>query len=489
MDATQMLHRMCHDALSNADVNAIRKSRGFSREEVATRALLENFFLSDIGVEAAIGALSKEEVVLLHLLKYLGEAVDITLFVRIYGDEDRPRYGTFTQRHKDVFKKVRRSLVRKGVLLFAETGGWAGDTKMERRRFRFPRQFERCLPPLIKRTTTFEGPGDVRPDVVRRKLMEIVEGQHTSPVRDKQYRLNLVGGELRMGDRPFRVRYLSEWRRACWESAAPSLEGPHRIGARGKIVSPVEATTYILGQLGENEWIRPGQLSLPLRIFCGVHVSGEEICAAGWEWGSLAKQEADGDTYYRLPAEGVLGEGPETGSSPDPKQYLYAPAGHPLGVNLETVPYQRLEQLAQISDLEVAGSGSATSAGSVQALNQVEGGPHLLASPNLIKLGNAPASLREQPLTQWLRDNAPAFRQALETVEQRWGKQIVHEDVLIAQVDDVALKVQLENAFPDAKEVVFLSNDFMVFPRQLLPAIERAVAKSGHVIRTVQPND
>jgi len=56
---------------------------------------------------------------------------------------------------------------------------------------------------------------------------------------------------------------------------------------------------------------------------------------------------------------------------------------------------------------------------------------------------------------------------------------------LVAKVDDLGLKVQLERAFPDRKKMRFLPDDYIAFPRDLLPAVERLIAKSGHVIRKV----
>ena len=471
MNASQMLHKMCHEVLSNADVKAICKSRGFSTKETASRALFENFFLSDIGVEATIGSLTKEETVLLHLLKFIGDEVDISFFARIYADKQSQGsyyYQTFTQRYKDVFKKVRTSLVRKGVLLIAEASAWQGDTKIERWRFRFPREFERFLPPLIKSTRTFEESGDVKP-AARHKLMEVVGGRQPPPAKsDKQYRLKIVAGELRMGNEVFRAGRLSEWQRACWEASVPSpkkREKGIRASSREKTISPIKAAVYVFSQLEENEWIHPGQLGLPLRVFCDAHLSGEEVCKTGWQWGYLAKQEADGDTYYRLPKT-------ETAIDVSPERYLYAASGHRLAVNLETVPYNCLELLVQIANVQVADLGQ----------------PHLTASPDTIKMGHALESIRNHPLTQWLRENAPDFRQALETVEQRWGKQIIHENLLIAHVGDLILRVQLERAFPDSEAIVFLPNDYIAFPYHLLAAVEKVIAKSGHVIRTVQQN-
>ncbi len=472
MNTSQMLNKMCHEVLSDADIKAICKSRGFSAKEAASRALFENFYLSDIGIEAAMASLTKEETVCLHLLQFVGEEVDVSFFARIYSSKQAQSqyyyYETFTQRYKDVFKQVKTSLIRKGVLLIAEGSACQGDTKMERWRFRFPQEFERFLPPLIQSTRTFEGSGEVKSSVLRQKLTEIVGARQLSPAKsDKQYRLKIVEGNLQIGNDTFYAERLAEWQQACWEASAPlpKKEKRARISRQEKTLPPVQAAVHIFSQLEQNEWIRPNQLNLPLRIFCDAHLSGEQICQDGWQWSCLAKQEVDGNTYYRLPEES------QTDTSPE--HYLHTPAGHPMTVNLETVPYDSLELLAQISNVQAADSGQ----------------PYLLASPDLIKIGNALESIRHRPLTQWLQENAPDFRQALETVEQRWGRQIVHENLLIAHVDDMVLKVQLEKAFADSADVVFLPNDYIAFPNLLLAEIAKVIAKSGHVIRTVQQND
>jgi hypothetical protein len=223
---------------------------------------------------------------------------------------------------------------------------------------------------------------------------------------------------------------------------------------------------YVFSQLGDNKWIRPGQLSLPLRIFCDTDVSGETICEAGWKWGYLAKQETDDGTCYCLPGQDAQDE-------TSPEHYLHAAPGHPLVVNLETVPCDSLELVAQVSNVRV----------------MVPGQPRLEALPNVVKMGKAMESIQHHPLTRWLRENAPDFRQALETVEQKWGKRILHENLLVAHVDDLVLRVQLEKAFPDPGDVVFLPNDYIAFPYPLLAEIEKVVTQSGHVIKTVQQND
>ncbi|MBU1878343.1 MAG: hypothetical protein KJ734_05280, partial [Chloroflexi bacterium] len=254
MNASQMLHQMCHEVLSNTDVKAIAKSRGFSAQESASRALLENFYPSDIGVAAAMGTLTEEEVTLLHLLKLTGETVDVAFFARIYGDSNiaQYRYLSFTRRHKDVLKQVQNALVRKGLLLMAEDPAvWNAETKMERWRFRLPREFEGLLPPLIRSAQTLAGAGDLRADVVRAKLQELTGGPRPAGSTDRQYQLHIVDGQLRMGERAFRARHLVEWQQASWRAAVPAprvKDAP--LGNKGPKVAPLEAVTYAFDQLG-----------------------------------------------------------------------------------------------------------------------------------------------------------------------------------------------------------------------------------------------
>ncbi len=57
MDLSPILAQMCHEGFSQADLNAIARARGFRKQETASRATFESFFLSTIGVENALAAL------------------------------------------------------------------------------------------------------------------------------------------------------------------------------------------------------------------------------------------------------------------------------------------------------------------------------------------------------------------------------------------------------------------------------------------------
>jgi hypothetical protein len=481
MDAPQMLSQMCRELLSDADVKAICKSRGFSTAEATTRAIFENFFLSDIGVAAALATLSAQEVAALHLLKVLAAEVAIPFFERAYGNaETRGLYGyTFNQRYGETYKQMQAGLLRKGVLVIGQEPDLGdGRTKMERWRCRFPKEFEKFLPSLAQGGKRLSGPGELREDVLREKVLGIVEQQPGSRSdRNDPFRMDLAKGELRIGGERFSVQRLQEWQRSRWEDALGSLAkasspASHRADVKPIYVSPIEAATYVLGQLQPDEWLLPEALDLPLAVFCfgGQTANGQQVCTTGWEWGYLARSHAAGRTLYRLPPPALTaGAGaPEPRAGAGPASYAQPAADGGVIVSLKTAPYDALEQIVRLADLRV-GSG-----------------PCLVASPNLIKMGKATAGLRDGTIGRWLRDNSPAFGSAFETVEARWGKQIVHTNLLIARITDPALRVQIERAAAAPGSLIVLSDEYIAFPRAMLGIIEKTLARSGHVIKTVQ---
>ncbi|MCB0061464.1 MAG: hypothetical protein KDE19_05100, partial [Caldilineaceae bacterium] len=433
MNQTELLHTMCHDVLSNADVKAISKSRGFSDVEAGTRALFESFFLSEIGVAQVMQELSRKEIVLLHLLHTRDQLVDIAFFARAYGETTRS-YGTFTQQYQSVFQAVREALVRRGLLLMAEAGN--GDTKMERWRFQFPQQFAHLLPPLLETPATIAAEGTVNQELVRAKVMTLLKakrfGVHVANF-DK-YKLEIVDGDLRMGAQRFAVSTLQAMQIECWEAASPKPT-MQKIYVRKQTPDPslIEAARYAFGQLGTDEWLTPPQLDPILEIFCDKpKVDPEKLCEAGWEWGCLARHTAKGQAHYRLPTE--------TETAKRRPGAALTVTDTRIEVELERIDYADLEVLARIADW------------------RVEKG-QLLGVPSLVKVGNLTPTDREHPLLQWLETNASVYAGALRTVQQRWGKTIVHENLLVAKVNDLTLKVAIEKALGDDDNLLLLPNN------------------------------
>lgn len=458
MDMQIMLKQMCKSELNDSDLKAICKSRGFPAREATSRDIFENFFLSMIGIKEALNSLTYEEVVFLHLLNKINKEVGIEYFERLYGCA-RPAggydYRTFNQRYKETFKNVKNNLVRKGVLIFIEREVYTASTKLERLRFRFPPEFGNFLPPIVK-TSKFKEAGDFKREILRDKLLEIIGGeQKQSPFsKERSFTLTIKDGDLSIGAEKFRVSHLLKWQRACWQA---SVEANTRVQSGD--MTPIEVTRYALSQLQEHEWLPADALAVMLKIFTGEEKDhhGEHICEVGWEWGCLVKVVADGKTYYRLPEDF-----PEDTTSPE--HYLQIRHDGTVALNLMTIPYTALEVLASVSILDVHNS-------------------NLEAAASLIKIGNALETFRKNNVFEWLRENSPVFHTAIEMAQKRWGKQIIHENLMIARVKDLSLKVQIENSFADPKSLVSLPNDYIAFPCELLPAIQKLVETSGHVIK------
>jgi hypothetical protein len=111
------------------------------------------------------------------------------------------------------------------------------------------------------------------------------------------------------------------------------------------------------------------------------------------------------------------------------------------------------------------------------------GRPLLLVTPNLVKLGRTPDTVAALPMVEWLQKNARAFHQAFETIRRRRGKTILHENLLVARVGDLSLKVALEKAL--GGRITPLGEEFLAFPSGAAAEVKRLVAQMGHVVREV----
>jgi hypothetical protein len=458
VNQTEMLHQMCHEVLTEADIRAICKNRGLPDQAASSRHLLESLFLSDAGVAVALGTLDRSEIALLHLLRSHDKPVDVAFFSRLEPPQSKGRsHGTFAQRFQGLFSRVKDRLVRGGILLLAlGPESLSKKTKMERWQFALLAQLARHLPPLVESAKRLSGEGDWRRDVAREKLKTAV-GQRAD--RDtKNDCVEIVNGELCWGGQPFRADRVVEWQKLRWQAETDPAK--RRKEADPYTLPPAEAVLRILAGLDADLWTDADALALLLEIFCGSRVDAGSVCESGWRWGLLARQEADGRKWYRLTPPSAAADAP-------PDRYLVVPGAEGLTVDLDTVPFEALEILVRMSDQRPVPRRQ----------------PHLLVTPNLIKLGRTADTVAALPLADWLQKNAPAFHQAFETVRQRRGKTILHENLSVARVSDLSLKVALEKAL--GKRIVALGEEFLAFPSEAVAEVKRLVAQMGHVVKEV----
>lgn len=475
MEPGKMLDNMFETGLTAQERNALCRSRGFSQREISTPNLFKNVFLSDRGLQAAFASLERDEIAALHIMKFGEKVVDVTFFQYLYGTKGNtdPLYSkSFTSSYGDVLKNVRKSLVRKGVLVFAEKEGSRKSTcKMERLRFGFPVEFEEFLPGPFREPMIFDDRGAIRENnVFRGKLISgISGGKSRIPGESTSYDIGMVDGKIIVGGREFRTGQVWAWSMQSWKNTAKVSPG----GTKRRWVqirpSFIDVAVYAFSLLRPGEWILPEELTVFWRVLFpdGKYPENTMICEEGVRWGCLSKYEIKGRSYYRLSKEmDVLRPG--TGNrldDADPGSYLISTGSEHVMIDLTTVPYDSLEILSRISKLKARGST-------------------LSMTPDLIRIGSSPDSIRKHPLIQWLRERSPLFRDTMRIVENRRGKLLVHKNLLIAQVKDLSLLVRIRRAFP-ATQIQVLSNDHIAFPHDILPEMENLLMKSGHVIKKV----
>jgi hypothetical protein len=458
MSILQLLNIMCIE-LSSADLNAIRKARGFNIAETASRDAFSSFFVSSIGLEEVMQSLSRDEVILLHLLNQVGE-VNITFFERVYASAvppGKPYYGTFTQQYRPTFDDAKKNLVRKGLLVMAEIKTRDDTVQMERWRFGFPSEFVPYLPPLYKAVTS-DQQGVISDYAIRKNLLHFVgsarsENNNSTPFKIKEY-------ELQLGDNPFKLKYLAEWQINIWRTSSDSYQSK----VEGSL-TPADALYYLLSILPDGEWAAAKDLDPILKIYCygNKMIPAEKILEHGWEWGLFARLKTDVGYLYRLAPKSTQAELGDLAA--DVPWLRIIPQKDILQIDIQSMPFEQLEMLNILMDLWTQDG-------------------RLFARCNLAKLGRATPAQRLHPLSRWLAEYFPTYCKALKEVNERWGKILFHENLLIARVWDLSLRVQIEREL--GEKVVVLNEYFIAFPSGCRPMVEKVLKKSGFVIKTIR---
>ena len=465
MDTATIVGKMCSQELSQADIQAICKNRGFTIKDAASPKLLESLLMSETGVASALAGLGRDEVLLLYHLKALSRSMELAFFERVYAGAPSGWSSTFTQKYGETFKKLRIALVRRGILFFCDPEAHWSDkrSKLERLLFVFPEEFHRFLPPLFEKAVRRFESSDVNDAILRSKLQEVfgktIQEQGVQKYSDQT--LHIIDGELFLGDKQFRLALLRNWQRGNWEA---TVQGKLRSGFKPPLTNHVEAVSFALSQLGAQEWVEPAELTGIASFLChGFEPSDPvKICEEGWKWGCLARIKVGQSTWYRLPQD--WGDQPEVASLP-PGDYLIPESEYGVAVDLCRIPYASLETLAQLSSFSTSG-------------------PTLRASPDRVKIGRLLRSIGREPLALWLKEKAPEFGRAFADIERKWGRNVIHQDIAVAEVKDLSLRVALEKAF-STKGFVSLPGGFIAFPKDLREQVEALVVKSGYVVKRV----
>lgn len=449
MTIPQLLHTMCAE-LPDADLNTIRKARGFSASETASRTSFASFYVTAVGVAENMAALTPEEAITLRLLHETGE-VAVAFFERLYSVGNQR--GTYSQRYKITFDVVKKNLVRRGLVIMAETKTRSDDTLMERWRFALPPEFAPFLPSLP--VTQNSSPGLENENALRKKLAQIL-GQNQD--LNDSMPLALKNGSLYLKEQSFTLTAFHDWQLFAWNRALLTYQP--------NVPASLIPTTAALKLLDAQAWIKPKDLDPALKIYSfGAKIPpAEELLQSGWELGLLSRLEMDSVPHYRL-APALVAAGL---NAPQPASFDWADAASKPGsvkIDLRLIPLHDLDLVNMLTHLALENGA-------------------LYASPSLVKLGRVFPAQRQTTLSLWLAEKVPAFGKTFETVNEKWGKTLIHETLLIACVRDLSLRVQLERELRE--NLVVLDQNYVAFPPAWRSEVEKVLKKAGFVVKTVK---
>ena len=450
MDITLQLREMCQDILADADIRAIGKSRGFAPHEIANRVALENFWLSSLGLEQAMAGLSQPELAVLYALKMNQKPVTIAFFERLFADKTtfQKHSGTFSQKYQSVLKEVQTAFIRRGLLLIYLVHD-EEQVKMANWRFYFPELFWRALPPLFPNAVADTRPGQTSNDFAKQFIINLVSSAHSAK---SIWQIDKAGNLLGNGQL-FTVAHFQEAQSKALHDTlhwVPNFQGDE------KNITLTNVIQDLFAQLPAGYWLNPTDIGSVISVYLNQKVSGEKFCVSAKQVAYLNELGIGETTYYR-PAD--------HNSDNEPANYLTPLDKTTLIINIAHIPPASLEKLNQWMRFELKDK------------------KNLTVSPSLGKMGMIPLDqLQSDPLAQWLSSKLPAFKKNIQPIKQEWGRQIVHDNLCVAKVKDLSLRVRLERTLAN-KGLIILADEYLAFPTALLAQVTKVVATAGHIVK------
>ncbi len=470
-DEEQAIIKMFQGGLTATNKNKIFRARKFPRNIMENFDLFKTYFLSGEGLSNVIRTLSEKEIALLHILHFNKWITDASVFEAAYVPLPKYEknyyrgYQTFTQRYAPVIKTIQTNLVQKGLLVQYEAP-FGGNSKAERQRFMFPSAFAAYLPAPFSNLKTLNGTGVFTDENIRKKLLNAI--QRTSAKTKNTISLQ-QNGKLHINKESFNLKALEQIKLHSWKQSDGALIMVTQFMDEGEIFS--DFILYYLKQLPKDQWITPNSLNVLLTLWDDPKRRNErsskksylsrcnanQWCEAGWKSGFFQKKQEKNTAYYRLEDEQTV----ET----DFGRYLKLDEKEMVSVDLKSIPFPVLSVLAQIACFLPDSS-------------------HLAPlEPDLINISDIPSKVWEHPLIQWLEANASKFKEAFNYFRKNYGNEIIHENLLVAKITDLSLRVLVEKGLQKKHQVVVLSDEFIAFPKSALSIVERIVQKSGNAIK------
>jgi hypothetical protein len=459
-DKVENLVRSTCALLSARDLKAVCRFRGF-RADGKGKEALESFlaprFLEPAGVAAALASLEEPWLIVLHRLameeapRSLGELQPLI-------ERGKRSYRTD---YRALFRRLSDGLLNRGVVLIEDRRGYYAsryESRFERLTFSLPESHRELLPPFPAETQPFAAPpaaGESLAGFCRSALRAALpgEGGRAAPpeglLGEVASAISFENGVITLDGRPLHdLKAFARRVRRKWTT--PGSSPKERL-------SPRLAAEHILNHLPAGRGITAAALSSALESL-QLSLSEEEaerFCEDGCRIGLAVAGGGGNSRSYATARDAASQDGGELGFSADEEG---------IDADLEHSGMDALLELAALSKAQVRRG-------------------RLRLSPDLVLLGRAAARLASLASVARVRASSDAFRAAIEQVEERHGKVLLHEGLLLLRVEDLGLRTLLSHRF--GSDIRALEGPYLAAPRRLGAELEKVVRKEGYSPRRV----
>ncbi len=450
------VRKMCSDILTSTDMKAIAAARNFDKQSLLSRDRFEKYFYSVVGLQNAIDSLTHDERIFLY---YMGdEWVDVKFFSPLYkpADEKKYQYDTYTRKYTDVYKCIQNNLIRKGVLIVRES---YGDSKLERLRFNIPDLFLKYIPGPFIEKNQINAEIVVDETRLRNKISECLTEKNNEKKSDGVYIKNC---KLYFGEKNFCLESIYSWQQNKWYHSCLTSEikqSKNRNDVESKLTKYLAKSFQALDS---QYWVQPVALQ-PLLNFIyypNEPIESEKVFIAGYSLGCLRRASIDGKTYYSC--ANLLNQDEEYALRPD---YYLEPMNNGFLIDLKKIPYTHLAALVKYGSFS-------------KHKNK------LLIIFEFNALTKMNTAFIESPLLSWIRQKNRLLDEQVKQIQIKHGKILLHQNILIAKVNDLRLKAYIIKAYENVKDIIFLPNDFIVFPKAMRSEFDKLIKKAGYAIKT-----
>jgi len=462
MSEPERLAEKTCELLTAAQLKAICRHRGFNPPS-GPKETLASFVTprlpEPIGVERAMASLEEKWLVILHRIAMFKEVPGLDQLRSLI----RPGARSYDVEDRALFREVAENLVNRGVVLLddrSSSSTW-GQSRFARCTYQLAKDHRSALPPFPLPSQSLGSQpeaGDL-PAFCAQALQAAVHqasgsaaASPTGLLEQVAALISLEGGRLRYGElRTLDWPSLSQQVRGLW------AEGPKGPGKARSGRDSFRAAAHILSHLPPGAGatvadLRAAVARLDVASKPVTEKQLDQLCEDGVAAGLLRRGHDQAPACYAaVPQHDAGADG----------RLVFTPTKDAIAIDLGRSALAPLLELAALSNVQA-----------------VEGSLRL--APDALRLGRAAPRLSAVAALQKVRSASAPFDQAVRRAEEKHGKLILHQGLVVFRIEDLGFRTLLTHRVGSIRP---LGGPYLAAPRAVVPKVEELARKEGFALR------